>query len=42
MCGPSVVTNDLLDAAAVHGLTYPPDPASYEECTLGGIVAESM
>ncbi|MDH3891005.1 MAG: FAD-binding protein [candidate division Zixibacteria bacterium] len=40
-CGPGVITKELLDAAAVHGLTYPPDPASYEECTLGGNVAEN-
>jgi len=41
VCGPGVITKDLLDAAAVHGLTYPPDPASYEESTLGGNVAEN-
>jgi glycolate oxidase len=39
-CGPGVVTKVLKDAAEKHGLTYPPDPASYEECTLGGNVAE--
>ena len=39
-CGPGVITKDLKDAAERHGLTYPPDPASYEECTLGGNVAE--
>jgi len=41
LCGPGVITKELLDAAAPHGLTYPPDPASYEECTLGGNVAEN-
>lgn len=41
ICGPGVITKELLDAAAVFGLTYPPDPASYEECTLGGNVAEN-
>jgi len=41
VCGPGVITKELLDAAAPHGLTYPPDPASYEECTLGGNVAEN-
>lgn len=41
ICGPGVITKELLDGAAVHGLTYPPDPASYEECTLGGNVAEN-
>lgn len=41
ICGPGVITKELLDAASEHGLTYPPDPASYEECTLGGNVAEN-
>ncbi len=40
ICGPGVITKDVKDAAEKHGLTYPPDPASYEECTLGGNVAE--
>jgi len=40
VCGPGVITKDVKDAAERHGLTYPPDPASYEECTLGGNVAE--
>jgi len=41
VCGPGVITKDLLDAAAEHGLTYPPDPASYKECSLGGNIAEN-
>jgi len=41
LCGPGVVTKELQDAAAKYGLTYPPDPASYEESTLGGNVAEN-
>lgn len=40
VCGAGVITKDLLDAAAAFGLTYPPDPASYTESTLGGNVAE--
>jgi len=40
-CGPGVITADLMKAAAAHGLFYPPDPASYEESTLGGNVAEN-
>ncbi len=40
-CGPGVITKDLQGAAATHGLTYPPDPASYTESTLGGNVAEN-
>jgi glycolate oxidase len=38
--GPGVITKHLQDEAAKHGLTYPPDPASYLESTLGGNVAE--
>ncbi len=33
---PGVVTADLHRAAAAEGLMYPPDPASFESCTLGG------
>ncbi|MBK7141256.1 MAG: FAD-binding protein [bacterium] len=38
--GPGVITKTLQDEAAKIGLTYPPDPASYLESTLGGNVAE--
>ena len=41
ICEPGVITKDLMDAAAEVGLTYPPDPASYEESSLGGNVAEN-
>ncbi|HOP07173.1 MAG TPA: FAD-linked oxidase C-terminal domain-containing protein [candidate division Zixibacteria bacterium] len=41
VCGPGTITKDLLDAAAPYDLTYPPDPASYLECSLGGNVAEN-
>lgn len=34
-----VVNADLQRAAAQVGLFYPPDPASWERCTLGGNVA---
>ena len=37
---PGVITQELADAAAAQGLFYPPDPASVEESTLGGNVAE--
>lgn len=40
ICEPGVITKSLQDAAAMFGLTYPPDPASYAESTLGGNVAE--
>ncbi|WP_130796920.1 FAD-binding oxidoreductase [Streptomyces otsuchiensis] len=33
---PGVVNADLTRAVAAHGLTYPPDPSSWEECTIGG------
>ncbi|SYZ74102.1 Glycolate oxidase, subunit GlcD [Candidatus Zixiibacteriota bacterium] len=39
-CGPGVITLDLMRAAEEKGLFYPPDPASYDESTLGGNVAE--
>ena len=38
---PGVVNADLGRAAARHGLFYPPDPASYETCTIGGNIAEN-
>ncbi len=40
ICGAGVITKDLVDAAARLGLAYPPDPASWQESTLGGNVAE--
>lgn len=36
---PGVVNADLRAAVAEHGLFYPPDPGSYEQCTIGGNVA---
>ncbi|MEE1928115.1 FAD-linked oxidase C-terminal domain-containing protein [Streptomyces sp. TRM 70351] len=33
---PGVVNADLSRAVAEVGLTYPPDPSSWEECTIGG------
>ncbi|MCX6826198.1 MAG: FAD-binding protein, partial [candidate division Zixibacteria bacterium] len=39
-CGPGVITIDLMKQAEKHNLFYPPDPASYDESTLGGNVAE--
>ena len=38
---PGVITADLQAAAAKVGLFYPPDPASYKFCTIGGNIAES-
>jgi len=33
---PGVVNAELSRAAAEHGLVYPPDPSSWESCTIGG------
>ncbi|MFJ6216419.1 FAD-binding oxidoreductase [Streptomyces sp. NPDC092296] len=33
---PGVVNAALSRAVAAHGLTYPPDPSSWESCTIGG------
>ncbi len=36
---PGVITADLNRAVAAQGLFYPPDPASWDTCTIGGNVA---
>ncbi len=33
---PGLITAELDRAAAEHGLMYPPDPASWESCSIGG------
>ncbi|MBI5189245.1 MAG: FAD-binding protein [Nitrospirae bacterium] len=38
---PGVVTQDIHEAAEAEGLFYPPDPASFKACTIGGNVAEN-
>jgi len=38
---PGVVTGDLQEETAKHGLMYPPDPASLAFSTIGGNVAEN-
>ncbi len=40
-CGPGDITKEVQDAALAQGLAYPPDPASFEECSLGGNIAEN-
>ncbi len=35
---PGVVLDDLRAAAAPHGLTFGPDPATHTHCTLGGMI----
>ncbi|PKH44226.1 glycolate oxidase [Nocardioides alpinus] len=36
---PGALNKDVKAAAAKHGLWYPPDPSSYEICSIGGNVA---
>jgi glycolate oxidase len=36
---PGVLNADVKRAAAEHGLWYPPDPSSYEICSIGGNLA---
>jgi len=36
---PGAMNADVKAAAAEHGLWYPPDPSSYEICSIGGNVA---
>ncbi|GAA2666686.1 MULTISPECIES: FAD-binding oxidoreductase [Actinosynnema] len=36
---PGVVNLDLRKAVEAHGLFYPPDPSSYDWCTIGGNLA---
>ncbi|AGF73113.1 oxidoreductase [Corynebacterium halotolerans YIM 70093 = DSM 44683] len=38
---PGVVCDALRDAAAVHGLTYGPDPSTHSRCTIGGMVSNN-
>ena len=38
---PGVINADLGRAVAEHGLFYPPDPASFEMCSIGGNLAEN-
>ena len=38
---PGVINADLKKAVAVHGLAYPPDPSSFEFCSIGGNVANN-
>ncbi|MCB1274332.1 MAG: FAD-binding protein [Leucobacter sp.] len=36
---PGLLNAELKAAVAAHGLWYPPDPASYEICSIGGNIA---
>jgi len=41
IAGPGAITADIMRAAEKHGLFYPPDPASFEDSTIGGNLAEN-
>ena len=38
---PGAVLDDLRDAAEEHGLTFGPDPATHNHCTLGGMIGNN-
>ncbi|MBW3671610.1 MAG: FAD-binding oxidoreductase, partial [Acidobacteria bacterium] len=38
---PGVILDSLRDAAEVHGLTFGPDPATHDRCTLGGMIGNN-
>lgn len=38
---PGVITGELMKSVEAQGLFYPPDPNSWEFCTLGGNIAEN-
>lgn len=39
--GPGTITANVMKAASAAGLFYPPDPASFDESTIGGNLAEN-
>ncbi len=38
---PGVINDELRNAAKKHGLTFAPDPATHEWCTLGGNIGNN-
>ncbi|HEX5241246.1 MAG TPA: FAD-binding and (Fe-S)-binding domain-containing protein [Candidatus Limnocylindrales bacterium] len=38
---PGIVLDELRDAAERHHLTYGPDPATHDHCTLGGMIGNN-
>src|SRR5579884_507338 len=38
---PGTVLDDLRDEAEAHGLTFGPDPATHNRCTLGGMIGNN-
>ena len=39
VCQPGLFNAEVKKAAAAHGLWYPPDPSSFEICSIGGNIA---
>jgi len=39
VCQPGLFNAEVKSAAAEHGLWYPPDPSSFEICSIGGNIA---
>ncbi|MEO8814453.1 MAG: FAD-linked oxidase C-terminal domain-containing protein [Mycobacterium sp.] len=39
VCQPGLLNVEVKKAAAEHGLWYPPDPSSFEICSIGGNIA---
>ncbi|EID10913.1 FAD/FMN-dependent dehydrogenase [Mycobacterium xenopi RIVM700367] len=39
VCQPGLLNAEVKKAVAEHGLWYPPDPSSYEICSIGGNIA---
>src|ERR687888_17288 len=38
---PGIYRHDLHPAAAAHGLTFGPDPATHDHCTVGGMIGNN-
>ena len=38
---PGVICDELRGAASEHGLTFAPDPATHDRCTLGGMIGNN-
>src|SRR5919204_3751744 len=38
---PGVIRDQLNNAALKHGLMFPPDPATHDHCTLGGMIGNN-
>jgi glycolate oxidase len=39
VCQPGLLNSEVKKTVAEHGLWYPPDPSSYEICSIGGNIA---